>query len=146
MSEQNGQSAHHHHASAPADVYLYALMEMLDADESNRSEVSVTLMVGGGVVCGELISHARWRSAFEALVNSVRGPGSEALTKLLRGLDAMLPDREEDEPLSYVHLHRARVITNYRGTMQDDVQQGPEFPLWRTRLADVQGWTLGRPS
>lgn len=146
MSEQqNEQSVHHHHAPAPADIYLYALMETLDIDQTHESAVSVTLMVGGGVVYGELISHGRWRAETESMVRNVAGPGSALLVRVLEVVDEAAGPRDEEQPLSYVHLRKARIVTNYRATLDEDVPQGPEFPLWRARLSDVQGWTLGRP-
>lgn len=147
MSEASDeQSVHHHHAAAPADIYLYSLMEILDADDTNQSAVSVTLMVGGGVVCGELISHARWRVETEALMRGIGGAGPEAFARMLQVIDEESGPREDDQPLSYVHLRKARIVTNYRATLDGVEQQGPELPLWRTRVSDVQGWAIGRPS
>jgi hypothetical protein len=147
MTEQSTeQNGHHFHASEQADIYLYLLMEILDSDETNQSAVSVTLMVGGGVVCGELVSHARWRGEMEEMLQGVGGPGPELVSKMLQTVGREAGPRKDDQLLSYVHLRKAKIITNYRATLESDEQMGPEFPLWRTRLADVQGWTLGRPA
>lgn len=149
MTEESTQQSghqHHYHANELADVYLYMLMEVLDGDETNTSAISVTLMVGGGVVAGELISHARWRAETEAILRGLGGTGPEVVTKVVQTIADESEPRQEDQLLSYVHLRRARIITNYRATLDGDEQLGPEFPLWRARLADVQGWALGRPA
>lgn len=144
--DQAAESTHHHHAAPPADVYLYSLMAVLDADDTKESAVSVTVMVGGGAVCGELISHARWRAEMDAILKGLGGEGPQLVTRMMQIIDQETGPRDEGQPLSYLHLKDAQVVTNYRGTINGIEQMGPKTPLWRTRLSDIQGWTIGRPA
>ena len=127
------------------DVYLDALLSFLDQDEAKETSVTVTLLVGGTLVCGELIGHDRWQDELQAMLDGIGG-SVELLGKLFKAVDESGEPQPDGVPLYFVHLRNVLIITNYRGTLQGDVPQGIEHPLWRGRLSDVQGWTLGRPS
>ncbi|MFK4103249.1 hypothetical protein ACI2L1_24840 [Streptomyces sp. NPDC019531] len=145
MSED--QSAGHSHVVRPdpvRDVYLMTILAMLDEDSSNKSAVSVTLQVGGALVTGELIGHGRWQDEFKAWLATIGG-SSDVLATVFDAIDQERAGHDQDDPNQFLHLRNAKFITNYLGSMEGITPQGPERPLWRTRIAEVQGWSLGRP-
>lgn len=143
MSEDKPEA--HSHVVIPEpvrDMYLMAILAMLDADESNKSALSVTLQVGGALVTGELIGHGRWRSELKAWLATIGG-NSDVISDLVSIVEEELAERPQDRP-SHLHLRDARFITSYASSMEGIAPYGPERPLWRTRIAEVQGWSLGR--
>jgi hypothetical protein len=136
----------HSHVVIPEpvrDIYLMSILAMLDEDKSNTSALSVTLQVGGALVCGELIGHGRWQSELKAWLATVGG-SSDVISDLVGIVQEELAENGPDRP-SHLHLRDAKFITNYLGSMEGITAQGPSRPLWRARIADVQGWSLGRP-
>lgn len=120
------------------------ILAMLEEDSTNKSALSVTLQVGGALVTGELISHGRWQDEFRAWLATIGG-SSDVLATVIDAVNRELQDQDEDELMQFLHLRDAKFITNYAGSMEGITPQGPERPLWRTRIAEVQGWSLGRP-
>jgi hypothetical protein len=119
---------------------------LIEEDTTNTAALSMTLQVGGAIVSGELISRARWRSEFKAWLATIGG-SSDVISRSFDLADEVMDEEEdEDGPINFLHLRNVKLVTNYLGSMQGITPQGPEHPLWRTRVADVQGWTLGRPS
>ncbi|WP_086559411.1 hypothetical protein [Streptomyces africanus] len=143
MSEEKPQA--HSHVVIPEpvrDVYLMSILAMLDEDESHKSALSVTLQIGGALVTGELIGHGRWRSELKAWLATIGG-SSDVISDLVGIVEEELAEQPQSRP-SHLHLRDAKFITNYTTSMNGIAPQGPERPLWRTRIADVQGWSLGR--
>lgn len=143
MSEEKPEA--HSHVVIPEpvrDVYLMSILAMLDGDESNTGALSVTLQVGGALVTGELIGHGRWRSELKAWLATIGG-SSDVISDLVSIVEEELAEQPQSRP-SHLHLRDAKFITNYTSSMQGIAPFGPERPLWRTRIADVQGWSLGR--
>jgi hypothetical protein len=136
----------HSHVVIPdpvRDIYLMSILSLFDDDKTNTSALSVTLQVGGVLVTGELIGHGRWQSELKAWLATVGG-SSDVISDLFGIVEEELAEHGPGRP-SHLHLRDAKFITNYAGSMEGIVPQGPERPLWRTRVADVQGWSLGRP-
>ena len=127
------------------DLYLHLLLSVLDSDDSNSSEIGITLMVGGSVITGNLISHGRWEAETRKILESA-GPGASKLITLLDAIDEALPTSEEDDsaPLQFVHLRDTHIVTNHLGSMNGITPMAIKRDLWRGRLAEVQGWALGR--
>ncbi|MER5996426.1 hypothetical protein [Streptomyces viridosporus] len=146
MVSEEKTAGHSHvvHPDPVRDTYLMMILAMLENDSSNKSALTVTLQVGGVLVTGELISHGRWQDEFKAWLATVGG-SSDVLTAVVDTVDQELADQDQDEPMQFLHLRDAKFITNYGGSMQGISPQGPARPLWRTRIAEVQGWSLGRP-
>jgi hypothetical protein len=115
---------------------------MLDSDETNRSALSVTLQVGGVLVTGELIGHSRWRNELKAWLATIGGD-ADSISHLVGVVEDELAAQGQTRS-NHLHLRDAKFITNYTTSMEGIAPQGPERPLWRTRIADVQGWSLGR--
>lgn len=144
MSEDASEA--HSHVVIPEpvrDVYLMSILAMFDEDKSNTSALSVTLQVGGALVTGELIGHGRWQSELKAWLATVGG-NSDVISDLVGIIEEELAEHAPDRP-THLHLRDAKFITNYVGSMEGIAAQGPSRPLWRARIADVQGWSLGRP-
>lgn len=144
MSEETHEA--HSHVVIPEpvrDIYLMSILAMLDEDESNTSALSVTLQVGGAIVCGELIGHSRWQSELKAWLATVGG-SSDVISNLVEIVHEELSENGPNRP-THLHLRDAKFITNYAGGIEGFTPQGPSRPLWRARIADVQGWSLGRP-
>lgn len=119
------------------------ILAMFDQDETNTSALTVTLQVGGVLVTGELIGHGRWRNELKAWLATIGG-SSDAISDMVSIVEQELAEQGQTRA-SHLHLRDAKFITNYAGSIEGIVPQGPERPLWRTRIADVQGWSLGRP-
>lgn len=142
MSEQTSQPIN----STYTDLYLEMLLTFLDREDAKGSSASVSLLIGGTLVCGDLISHDAWLEAFQEWMSGL-GDGAKFVGDLFAETDRVSAERENgEEPLGFVHLKNVRIVTNYRGTLDGEAAQGMESPLWRGRLVDIQGWTLGRPS
>jgi len=147
MTEEARELHDHVDVAEPVrDVYLNVLLGMLNGDKSHESALSVTVQVGGLLVAGELISHGRWEAEFRAWLATIGGD-SDALVTMLDVVNRELgpPEEDESKPLNFLHLRNAKFITNHQGTINGPTAMGPERPLWRARIADVEGWTLGRP-
>ncbi|MEU5599262.1 hypothetical protein [Streptomyces sp. NPDC020298] len=96
--------------------------------------------MGGALVCGELIGHGRWQSELKAWLATIGG-GSDVISDLVGIVKEELAEHEPTRP-THLHLKDAHFITNYVGSMDGITPQGPSRPLWRARIADVQGWSL----
>jgi hypothetical protein len=144
VSEETHEA--HSHVVIPEpvrDVYLMSILAMMDEDKTHTAALSVTLQVGGAIVCGELIGHGRWQSELKAWLATVGG-SSDVISDLVGVIEEELAEHSPDRP-THLHLRDAQFITNYVGSMDGIVPQGPARQLWRARIADVQGWSLGRP-
>jgi hypothetical protein len=141
MSEKTSQPA----VGTYRDLYFDALLEFLDLEDQKQASISVSLLVGGTLVCGDLIGHDQWAAAFERWMAEA-GEGADLVARFLKSVGEKIDPRADEDPLYFAHLKNARVVTNYRGGLDGDVVQGMESPLWRVRVQDVQGWTMGRPS
>ncbi|MGZ4676523.1 MAG: hypothetical protein ACXVJ7_04735 [Acidimicrobiia bacterium] len=109
----------------------------------NRGTLSfdVTVAQGGLLIGGTAIGVGRFMHDTAADIEARGGTDAEILSEPLRYLAAIAneptsaADPVDDLPL-YLHLEHARIHS--AGTIvADDVR-------WRGRLADVDGWTLGR--
>ncbi|MEU1078598.1 hypothetical protein ABZ404_39065 [Streptomyces sp. NPDC005878] len=127
------------------DLYLQALIFMVEQDPQNSA--SITLVVPGAVVHGQLIGWEAWRAAWKVQLRAVgTGTGVEAVAALPDVIDRAVErlrdelageDTEEDPLRHYVHLRNATVVSGAPSTSVTGV-------LWRGRVAEVVGWNLGR--
>lgn len=105
-------------------VFLQAILHHLQDD----SALPVTLQIQGTVICGQLISEARYLR--ELLAQQKPAPEVQAA---LQTIDGLWRTHEW-----HVHLQDARYVQN--GTYWPPVGQ-PGF-LWRGRVTAVDGFTL----
>jgi hypothetical protein len=123
------------------DLQLRLLIRVVEQSEDNR--VPITLNVAGAVVHGYLASAAAWRTRWVECVGAMAGPGKENLSffphQVLEVVDEVESGQERVERLPrWLHLLDVRMVTGSVNTLVD-------LPLWRGRLADVAGWSLGVP-
>lgn len=114
----------------------------------------ITLIMGGGVISGVLISQERyfelWREQLMSNVVSAarRDVGNEEADNTEEALGEIMEEvfsfetevpPEKDEGKKYIHLKDARIITT-TGKMPSS---GSEGMLWRGKISDVEGFCLG---
>jgi hypothetical protein len=132
----------------PHDPMLLAYVRAVELG----AELGLTITVPGATISGILISRRAFRVAHSAeLAEGARGAD---LHRLARGVeetlagelalaDALAPDTndldEVPEDLTYLHLRAARFLSG--GALVPSV--GRPGALWRGRLEDVTGWSLG---
>jgi hypothetical protein len=140
-------------AATGGDPDLVALVQMADAF---GLEQHVVLTLAGQVVSGTLTGA---RAYFDELATTVQGDDPEETWRgslgarfrqksadladwgagsKLGDLDPDGPDAEDLPPMpaaEYLHLRNAEVVVWPRS--------GQRLPLWRGRVSDVAGWTLG---
>ncbi|MCX4529997.1 hypothetical protein OG982_30725 [Streptomyces sp. NBC_01551] len=127
------------------DMYLGLLVPLLELDE--RNHIPVTLTVSGAVIYGELISYDVWKSEWVKLLQeSTQGAGVDVLAKFPQSVDDVrqeLVDAGElhvlKSPPRFVHLRDVSILGGSHSTTIN-------HRLWRGRLAEVSGWSLGTPS
>lgn len=126
--------------------YDPVLAELVQVVNSLRtSEVGVTLEVRGLVVSGVLISAEQFfHLQIKALEDPAVGAAANALAPFFQPwLEANRADAahyEEDESFDlpdpvHVHMRRASILNSGAHSLT--------IPLWRGRLAEVSGWSIG---
>lgn len=126
----------------PADFYsgpdwlLRQLVEMVNQSDGPDNRTSVTLVVNGSVVTGQIVPAWRW---FELQAERVRGASPDS--NMGEFFEALVPHMKQaagsEEWPSYVNLADAHYL------MADDLLRRDEGFLWRGRLVHVSGWSLG---
>lgn len=151
--EEPGEEDAEHQPLGQGDPDLVSLVQLANAF---GLEQSVVLTLPGQVVAGTLVGG---KSFFEELARSVQGEdpdetmrGALAAKYRRRGKDfeewgvgSSLGDLDPDGPegkdlaplpgTDYLHLRDASVVTW--------PASGQRLPLWRGRVADIVGWTVG---
>lgn len=126
------------------DLYLHMLIKLLEGDETNSSNIPVTLTTNGAVVHGQLITMETWKELWPETLRDAQGTGAELIRGFLDSIDTAfkqvreedgLPEPEDDGLRNFVHLKEAVV----HGT------NGIALPLWRGRLDSITGWSIGTP-
>ncbi|MFE6474589.1 hypothetical protein [Streptomyces rochei] len=125
------------------DLHLQMLIKFVEQSDANR--VPVTLNVPGTVIFGQLASPSAWSTRWVERIGAMVGDGKEHLSFLpdqtRQAVDELMKEQGGEEPRilpRWVHLLDARMVTGAMNTMVD-------VPLWRGRLADVSGWSIGVP-
>jgi hypothetical protein len=146
--ESSVQRASEHGLSRPevsaGDAYLALLLRVIDELSRNGGSdappsISVSVVVGGQLWAGQLVSNEYWQiSVARAVRSSSNTPElGEALAEVFDRIGEMAEPLREN-PAFFVHLIDAHPV---------DIA-GPSivggYPM-RFRLADVQAWTIGRP-
>lgn len=127
------------------DPHLMAFVHGMNAGDG---EVGITLLASGGVVTGNLVSAAKWWHLHAELFAS---NSMTALAEMYEDLssgsrvDQAVPDSRlegDDAPTTllpaHIHLINARYMF---GTSM--IPTPPEGMLWRGRLSEISGWSLG---
>ena len=114
------------------------LQVLVSVANTTGVSMGVTVTVPGAVVSGLLVGHQIW---VEKLTEAMTAAGEtgEAMGRAFRENLLLEPEPDEagedEKPLPlFVHLTEAHI-------MSGDSMHGPV--LWRGRLSDVSGWSLG---
>jgi hypothetical protein len=116
------------------DLLLIAVVSMIDgADDGSDdpSAISLTVTVPGGIVSGVLVPRRWWAE------KNVRDLGAvnEMFAEATENLFASLAPDPDDAP-NFLHLRDARFVHGGR--------LATTGLLWRSRLADVTGWSFAQ--
>ena len=128
------------------DPILGALVDIVNDARANADTVTLTLIVNGAVVSGELLPASRWMKLVDEQLggSTFLGERAEALAEEAR-LAWVANDppaqpwtaervKTTDRTSQFVHLQNAQIVTG-----------NGDYPptLWRVRLTDVSGWCYG---
>lgn len=120
-----------------------ALLVVLSLLALNGISMSVTLNVGGLLVCGETIGGKEY---FEGTIDLLSGATNSDSTKSLieETLRSFMAPYEEPQDLKigYIHLKN---VTYYTPGSQGGIPDGSApKPMWRGRLSQIDGFHFGR--
>ncbi|MEU1291156.1 hypothetical protein ABZ439_01775 [Streptomyces sp. NPDC005840] len=121
------------------DLQLQMLVRLMSEDDG--AALPLTLLVAGGLLHGELISHEAWKADWARGLRGVGGAGAYLLERFPEQVDQEVAARQGAAARrlpQWIHLRNATCL----GGSGDPVV----MPLWRGRLADVSGWSLGTPA
>jgi hypothetical protein len=121
-----------------ADVQLQMLCKLLA--QSPRSSLPITLHLPSGVVYGDLIAHEAWKAEWSQELRHVEGQGVQLLATLPEMVDQAIDELSGEAAAHLPRWIHLREVTSVTG------QKLVTAPLWRGRLADVSGWSLGKPA
>ncbi len=133
-----------HQPSAPIvtepvpDLQLQMLVRLIGQDA--QAALPVTLLVGGAFLYGDLISHEAWTTDWAHSLQGMDGPGAQLLERFPQQVDEAVADKQGRTPQrlpQWIHLRDATGVAGGSGSAV--------MPLWRGRLTDVSGWSLGKP-
>ncbi|MFF8833484.1 hypothetical protein [Streptomyces sp. NPDC015131] len=128
-------------AGRPAvDTQLEILLRLVDAQP--EASMAICLTTPGGVVAGHLVGSRAWARRWEEVVSSTTG-GEDPRDHLahLAGTVQSALEGTEREAASGLHAFIHLVDVTYLS-----VPGTATAPLWRGRLSDVSGWSLGAPA
>ena len=128
------------------DPIVSALVDIVNDARANADTVTLTLIVNGAVVSGELMPAWRWMKLVDEQLGGSTFLGERAdelAEEERRAWAANDPPAEEwtaervmthDPKSQFVHLQNAQIVTG-----------NGDYPptLWRVRLTDVSGWCYG---
>ena len=121
------------------DLQLQLLVRLLAQDA--QAALPITLTVGGAFLHGDLISHEAWTTGWAHSLHGVDGPGAKLLERFPEQVDEVVEEKQgRSAPQrlpQWIHLRDATGVAAGGGSAV--------MPLWRGRLTDVSGWSLGKP-
>jgi hypothetical protein len=119
------------------------LQELVNYANKFGLSFSITLTVGGAIVCGRIISGKEYFDLFSAQFcapleeNTPEAVG--IFTELFENHGKIYDDKEAMEPPNYIHLKNAHIIqakSRLPASIESDM-------LWRARIDGVEGFMLG---
>ncbi|MCX4825248.1 hypothetical protein OG883_36405 [Streptomyces sp. NBC_01142] len=124
------------------DLQLQLLIRLLGQDP--RSSLPITLNIPGGVLYGDLIAHEAWKADWAQSLRRMEGPGAHLLAKFPETVDQIIDELHGEDGNGsqglprWIHLRSVTIVTGAKKPVTS--------PLWRARLADISGWSLGKPA
>jgi hypothetical protein len=140
MSTQDRNDvAHEPESGAPTtpDAHLEMLLRLVEAQPG--ASVAVTLTTVGGIVSGSLVASRIWAERWEGVVARAVGDQdhAEQVVLLPRTVQNAVDDAGPDGLHDFAHLIDVTFLS---------APGPPTSPLWRGRVSDVSGWSLGAPA
>ncbi|MEV8566501.1 hypothetical protein AB0436_13130 [Streptomyces sp. NPDC051322] len=126
--------------SGPAvDAHLEVLLRLVASQPDAR--MAICLTTSGGIIGGQLVSPVTWADRWEEVVSeaTARQERSELMAQLPHTVQDALRQMgaEPDGRQSFIHLVDATFMS---------APTAPTAPVWRGRVSDISGWSLGSPS
>ena len=109
------------------------------------SNVPITLSVSGGIMTGMLISGQKYfEQIADRMERAQHSKGTNATVvdivegwrALARELGSLPPAEEASQDSDYLHIEGAKIISGAKTFPADGM-------LWRVRISDVSGWSIG---
>lgn len=125
------------------DPILRFLVGVANKIDDPGFSIGFTLTVGGTLITGHLIAAPTWMDLVSEQLQSddpeqeATQAFGDAFTKFSADLRSQHDEDDAGSP-EFIHLSNAATVVTPNGFMPTN-RQG----LWRGKLSDVQGWTLG---
>lgn len=125
---------------ADADGFLQVLVALINGGDH---ELPITLLIGGSLVSGNLISHERYFRKLADLLVDENMRGNETAQKFHERVAAIgdSAQQADDSVPSYIHLNEASFIAGGSAPIPTN---SPSDVLWRGRICQVDGYHIGR--
>ncbi|MER7624548.1 hypothetical protein [Streptomyces sp. NPDC126503] len=123
----------------PVDAHLELLLRLVAV--RREASMAICLTTPGGIVGGHLVGPQAWADRWEEVVSEAIGrqERSELLAQLPHTVQAALRQTTGDDGGLQPFIHLVDVtFMSVPGT--------PTTPVWRGRVGDICGWSLGAPS
>ncbi|MFJ3581990.1 hypothetical protein ACIPPS_07110 [Streptomyces sp. NPDC090127] len=119
-----------------ADAHLEMMVRVVEAQSGASAALSLTTV--GGIVSGSLVSSAVWAARWREVVQESIGAEdhAEQLIQLPAIVQDALPEQDGPSLHHFVHLVDVTFLS---------APGAPTTPLWRGRISDISGWSLGAP-
>ncbi|MFI6642432.1 hypothetical protein [Streptomyces sp. NPDC050504] len=120
------------------DAHLEILLRLVEAQPEAR--MGICLTTPGGVIGGHLVSAQSWAQRWEDAVRDAdEGQQAGVMAQLPQMVQAAQPhgDATDDGLHRFLHLVDVTFMS---------VPGVPTSPVWRGRVSDICGWSLGAPS
>ncbi|HZF91473.1 hypothetical protein [Streptomyces sp.] len=137
MTESPNQAADE--TTAPAvDTHLEILLRLVEAQPDAR--MAICLTTPGGIIGGHLVAARSWAERWE---DAVRESGVTQQAAPMAQLPQMVQAAQPHGDASDRGLHRFLHLVDVTFM---SVPGAPTSPVWRGRVSDICGWSLGAPS
>lgn len=118
------------------DLMLETFVKLADSGV----EVALTLSVSGVVITGTLVGRRRWLSLFRQATERAGEMGALIGGHIEGAWVKAMEDEDDTLPYGFLHLRDARYL---QGSGQFNLVPQDGGLLWRGRLSEISGWSLG---
>ncbi|WP_199551388.1 hypothetical protein [Streptomyces sp. N35] len=122
-----------------ADAHLEILLRLVDAQP--EASLKICLTTPGGFLAGSLVGSGAWADRWEEVVAAATGEEDRAdhmahLAHLVRSSLGTAEESSGDGLHAFIHLVDVTFLS---------VPGNATASLWRGKVSDVSGWSLGAP-